>query len=65
MVRGVLELSGIDAMLKNELACSTAGGSIVGTLAFAWQEVWVNDEDAEAAVECLRDSRLSFLPDGK
>jgi hypothetical protein len=61
MVRGVLVESGIRAMLKNELVCSTAGGSIVGSLGFAWPEVWVNDEDAKAAEECLKDSGLSFL----
>ena len=61
MVLGILEQSGIDAMLKNELACSTAGASIVGSLAFAWPEVWVNDEDEQTAVECIGDSGLSFL----
>ncbi len=61
MVRGLLEQSGIDAMLKNELACSTAAASIVGTLAFAWPEVWVNDEDEQTAAECINDSGFSFL----
>jgi hypothetical protein len=45
LVLGVLEQSGINAMLKNELAYNTAGASIVGALGFAWPEVWVNDED--------------------
>jgi len=65
MVLCTLEQSGIDAMLKNELSCSTAGASIVGTLGFAWPEVWVNDEDAEIAAECLKDSGLSFLENSK
>lgn len=61
IVRGILEDSGIDVMLKNEYACNTAGASIVGMLDFAWPEVWVIDEDAQAAVECIKNAGLSFL----
>jgi len=65
MVLCTLEQSGIAAMLKNELSCNTAGASIVGALGFAWPEVWVNDEDAEIAVDCLKASNLSFLENSK
>jgi hypothetical protein len=61
LVRGVLEESGFPVMLKNEFVSNTAGASIAGSLGFAWPEVWVHDEDAESAVECLRDAELSFL----
>lgn len=61
MVLGLLEQSGIVAMLKNELACNTAGASIAGVLGFVWPEVWVNDEDEQSAFDCINDSGLSFL----
>ena len=64
LVRTILEESGIDVMLKNEFACSTAGASLFGTLAFAWPEVWVNDESAEQAIEYLNDANLSFMQNG-
>ena len=61
MVRGLLEESGIPAILKNEHVCHTAGASIVGALGFAWPEVWVNVDDVQRAEECLADSGLSFV----
>jgi len=61
MVKSVLAQSGINSMLKNEFACSTAGAGITGALGFVWPEVWVTDEDEQTAVECLKDSGLSFL----
>jgi hypothetical protein len=60
-VRMILEESGIKVVLRNEFACTTSGASIFGTLAFAWPEVWVNDESAEQALECLNDTNLSFI----
>ena len=60
-MRIIFEESGIKVMLKNEFACTTSGASIFGTLVFAWPEVWVSDEDAEKAIECLRDAELSFV----
>ena len=61
LVRGLLEANGIEAVLKNEHACNTAAASIVGGLAFAWPEVWVNDEDEQESVGILKDSGLGFL----
>lgn len=61
LVRTILEESGINVMLKNEFTCSTSGASIFGALVFAWPEVWVNDESAEQAIECLSDANLSFM----
>lgn len=61
MIRSFLEANGISSVMKNELSCYTAGASIVGGLAFAWPEVWVNDEDMQTAEETLKDSGFSFL----
>jgi len=46
--------SGIPSMLKNELVWWTPGARIVGPLAFAWPEVWVNESDWETASEVLK-----------
>ena len=61
MIRSFLEANGIPSVLKNEHACHTAGASIVGGLAFAWPEVWVNGEDMQMAEKALKDSGFSFL----
>ena len=65
MIRSFLEANGISSVLQNEHACYTAGASIVGGLAFAWPEVWVNDEDVQMAEDALKASGLSFVCNDK
>ena len=54
MIRSVLEANGIDTLMKNERGSAPAG---VGwpipdmmALTYAWPEVWVRDEDGDAAM---------------
>jgi hypothetical protein len=62
LVRGMLEASGIPAVLRNEHTCHTAGAGLGSALGFAWPEVWVlHDGDAQDAEACLRQSGFSFL----
>ena len=61
MVHCVLEASGIPSMLRNELASIWAGASAIGSPSFAWPEVWVNDEDVQAAEDCMKESAVSFI----
>ncbi len=65
MVRCVLESLGIPVILKNEFASQTAGASIVGSLVYAWPEVWVHDEDVEAALSQLQQADLRVTGDGE
>ncbi len=62
LVRGMLEASGIPAVLRNEHTCHTAGAGLGSALGFAWPEVWIlHDEDTQDAEACLRQSGFSFL----
>lgn len=65
MVRGVLEGSGIGAIIKNERGSAAAS---VGypmprmiSLTFAWPEVWVADDDYTAAVGVLAEMKASHV----
>jgi len=62
MVRTVLDQAGIVSELKNEYASRATAG--LGTLPFAWPEIWVDDTDAPAAEAALARAQLSFLNEG-
>ncbi len=57
MLRALLDSAGVPAMIKNEHGSAIAGiGYPVAaspSVAFAWPEVWVNEEDFEKAAELL------------
>ena len=59
ILRGILEGCGIKVLIKNELGSAGAGtGNPVpsmSSLAFAWPEVWVSDDDADAAMNIVKD----------
>ena len=53
-LRTLLDVEGIPSMLKNEGCSSIVGRGLpmfnAPELPWAWPEVWVNDEDSEAAM---------------
>ncbi|MEI7732013.1 MAG: DUF2007 domain-containing protein [Verrucomicrobiota bacterium] len=58
MIKGMLESNGIPSMFKNEQGSSNVG---VGwpmpgfpSVAWAWPELWVNDEDCDAALALVK-----------
>jgi hypothetical protein len=59
ILRGILESEGIRSMLKNELGSGMAGYGLplpgAPSLPWAWPEVWVNDEDFDAASRIASD----------
>ena len=60
LIKSVLAAEGISATIKNELGSAAAGYGLPvkdnPSLAWAWPEVWVADEDYERAVELIRGS---------
>lgn len=63
LLRGLLEGRGIKVFIKNELGSAGAGVGdpvpFMPSLTFAWPEVWVADEDAQAALEIIREMKAS------
>jgi hypothetical protein len=61
LFRSVLDAAGIDSMLKNEGGAAITGYALPvpagSELPWAWPEVWVNDEDFEAASQIAADFR--------
>ena len=59
LLRGLLEGRGIKVFIKNELGSAGAGVGdpvpFMPSLTFAWPEVCVADEDAQAALEVIRE----------
>ena len=59
LLRSILEASGIDSALKNEGGSAITGNALPvpggSELPWAWPEVWVKDEDFEAASEIAAD----------
>ena len=59
LLKSVLEVEGIESMIKNELGSNAAGYGLpvpdFPSLPWAWPEVWVNDEDIERATEIAAD----------
>jgi hypothetical protein len=57
LIKSVLEAEGISATIKNELGSAAAGCGLPvkdnPSLAWAWPEVWVADEDYERAMELI------------
>ena len=57
MVKGILESNGIESMIKNERGSASAGVGypvpFMSSLAYAWPEVWVRDEDCATALQIL------------
>jgi hypothetical protein len=58
LVKSVLEAEGIFATIRNELGSAAAGVGLPvqdnPSLAWAWPEVWVSDEDYEKAMELIK-----------
>jgi len=62
LVKGILEMSRIPAILRNEHFCSSVAGGIGFGSILIWPEVWILDEeDMPKAEECLKQSGLTFL----
>ena len=59
-LRMELSSSNIDAVMKNEFGQSLGlGGMFGGAAAFAWPEIWVQDEDYEKAVGLLNNRQTT------
>ena len=58
-LRSMLDAVGIDSMFKNEAGSAITGNSLPlpggSELPWAWPEVWVNEEDFEAATHIVAD----------
>lgn len=58
LIKSMLEAEGIAATIKNELGSAAAGCGLPvkdnPSLAWAWPEVWVADEDYDRAIELIR-----------
>jgi len=63
LVKSMLEAEGIFATIKNELGSAAAGCGLPvmdnPSLAWAWPEVWVSDEDYEKAMELINASDIA------
>ena len=63
LVKSMLEAEGIFATIKNELGSAAAGVGLPvvdnPSLAWAWPEVWVSDEDYEKAMELINASDIA------
>jgi hypothetical protein len=59
LLRSILDANGIQSALKNEGGSAITGSALPvpagAQLPWAWPEVWVNDEDFEAASEIAAD----------
>ncbi len=62
LVKSVLEAEGIFATIRNELGSAAAGVGLPvqdnPSLAWAWPEVWVSDEDYDRAMELISASDI-------
>lgn len=67
LVKAQLESSGIRTELKNERGSATVGEGLPvfsePTLPFAWPEVWVSDEDEQAALAIIADVGTNLTPE--
>jgi len=66
LLRSVLDAAGIDSMYKNEGGSAITGNALPvpagSELPWAWPEVWVNDEDFEAASQIVAEFRHMDTP---
>ena len=69
ILRGLLDGRGIKTLIKNEYGSAGAGIGIsvptMSSLAFAWPEVWVSNEDAEAAMHIVKEMKDAELSTNK
>lgn len=67
LAKSRLEAAAIQAELKNERGSTTIGEGLPvfsePSLAFAWPEVWVNDEDEQAALAIIADVGSAISPE--
>ncbi len=52
-VKSLLEAEGVEAFLRNEHSAHTAAAGFGFAMAFAWPELWVADEQVQAASEIV------------
>ncbi len=61
LLKSLLESEGIDSMIKNEQGSGPTGYGVpivnYPSLAWAWPELWVRDEDFETAAEIIASFR--------
>jgi hypothetical protein len=69
LVKSVLEAGGIFATIRNELGSAAAGCGLPvldnPSLAWAWPEVWVSDEDYARAMELISASDIAESHEGE
>lgn len=51
-LRAVLEMRGIDCVMRNEFAAHTAAAGL-GAMPFAWPELWVREDQYDEAVRVI------------
>jgi hypothetical protein len=69
MAKGVLESNGIQSMIRNERGSALGGvgypNPFMMSLAYAWPEVWVRDEDFTAATHLIAQMKASQPSDAE
>ena len=59
LAKSLLESDGLTCFTKNEHSAHSAAGGLGYAMAFAWPEIWVNDDDEERAKDIIEQYKVN------